>query len=296
MRQASQAEVEVPDDVPVLRRAAASAARRERHVLHQHRLPGRSACSASRTTPRVGAWTSRGWARSGWSQLVAAGLVNDPADLYRPHRRAAGGAGAVRATSRPTTWSPRSRPRRASRSAGCWWLWGSATWGRRGPGRWPAPSARSTPSSPPSTEELAAVDGVGGVIAASVAEFLGQPSQRGGRRRGCGPQGSIWRSRGPPGRRAAGEGRRPRPNRRWPARPWWSPGRCRATRGRGPRRRSWRGAGSRRGACRRRPSCWSWGRRPGASKLKKAEELGHPHPATRRPSSRCSRRASSGVR
>ena len=37
---AAQAEVEVPDVVPVVRRAARAPARRERHLLHQHRLPG----------------------------------------------------------------------------------------------------------------------------------------------------------------------------------------------------------------------------------------------------------------
>ena len=38
--QAPQAEVEVPDGVPVVRHAPRSPPRRERHLLHQHRLPG----------------------------------------------------------------------------------------------------------------------------------------------------------------------------------------------------------------------------------------------------------------
>ena len=78
----------------------------------------------------------------------------------------------------------------------------------------------------------------------------------------CASPGCRWRSRAaPPEATGAQPGRRPS-HRRWRARRWWSPARSRSTRGRGPRRRSWRGAASRRGACRRRPSCWSWASRP----------------------------------
>ena len=43
---------------------------------------------------------------------------------------------------------------------------------RPGPGRWPGPSGRSTAIERAGVEQLSAVDGVGGVIAASLAEFL----------------------------------------------------------------------------------------------------------------------------
>ncbi len=62
--EAPQAEVEVPDVVPLVRSAAGAPAGRERHVLHQHRLPGAAGAARSRTTPRARPWTSRGWARS----------------------------------------------------------------------------------------------------------------------------------------------------------------------------------------------------------------------------------------
>ena len=113
-------------------------------------------------------------------------------------------------------------------------------------------------------EELAAVDGVGGVIAASVAEFLtperagARPAARGGGQHG----GAGGRRDG----RAAGPGRPTPWRRRSTARRWWSPGRCRGTRGRGRRRRSWRGAASRPAACRRRRSSSSSGTRRGRAR------------------------------
>ena len=51
---------------------------------------------------------------------------------------------------------------------------------------------------------------------------------------------------------------------------------ARDTPGRGPKRRSWRGAASRPGACRRRPSCSWWATRRAPARSKKAEELGIP--------------------
>ena len=55
-----------------------------------------SGCSASSTTRPARPWTSRGWARSACSSSSAAGLVDDPADLYELDRRTAGRAGALR--------------------------------------------------------------------------------------------------------------------------------------------------------------------------------------------------------
>ncbi len=129
-------------------------------------------------------------------------------------------------------------------------------------------------------EELAAVDGVGGVIAASVAEFLALNEPVLERLRAAGVYteepgaAGTWATAAD----SAGLPGRPAP---WPAdssraRRWSSPGRCRATRGRARRRRSWRGAASRPAACRRRRSSSSSGTRRGASKTKKAEDLGVP--------------------
>ena len=81
-------------------------------------------------------------------QLVAAGLVNDPADLYLltvEQLVTLERFGEISAA----IWSGPSPPRVRSHSVACWWRWGSGISDRRGRGRSPAPSARSTPSSPP---------------------------------------------------------------------------------------------------------------------------------------------------
>ena len=80
--EAPQAEVEVPDVVPVVRQAARAPARARATPTAPTSTARRSGCSASRTTPRVRRWTSRGWARSACSSWSRAGLINDAADLY----------------------------------------------------------------------------------------------------------------------------------------------------------------------------------------------------------------------
>ena len=290
---AAQAEVEVPDRRA--RRAASrcAAARGERHLLHQHRLPGAAGAAHRRTTRRARPWTSRGWARSASLQLVGAGLIDDPADLYDLTVDAARRAGALRRAlggqpgggastasktpaAQPAARRARHPPRRPDRGPRAGPRLRHARRDRGGHGRasWP----RSTAS--------------GGVIAASLAEFLAADANVGRDRTPARRPGVTTEE---PGRRRDG-GRRSRGGGRPGADPgrarrWWSPARSRATRGRRPRRRSWRGAASRPGACRRRPSpSWS-ATRPAPARLKKAEELGIPT-STRRRSTRCSRRAS----
>ena len=80
--EAAQAEVEVPDDVPVLRRAARAPAGRERHLLHEHRLPGPAGAADRALRVRARRWTSRAWARSGSCSSSAPGFIHDAADLY----------------------------------------------------------------------------------------------------------------------------------------------------------------------------------------------------------------------
>ena len=70
---AAQAEVEVPDVVPVVRRAAACGCRGRATPTAPTSTARRSGCSASRTTRRVRPWTSRGSARSACSSSSARG-------------------------------------------------------------------------------------------------------------------------------------------------------------------------------------------------------------------------------
>ena len=79
---APQAEMEVPDGLPVVWRAPGKAGGGERHVLHQHRLPVAAGAARSRTTRRVGAMDIESLGEERVFQLVGAGLINDPPDLY----------------------------------------------------------------------------------------------------------------------------------------------------------------------------------------------------------------------
>jgi hypothetical protein len=65
--QAAQAQVEVPDGVPVVRGAARAAARARATPTAPTSTARRSGCSASPTSPPARPWTSRGWARSACS-------------------------------------------------------------------------------------------------------------------------------------------------------------------------------------------------------------------------------------
>ena len=145
--EAPQAEVDVPPHVPVVRRAADAAAGRERHVLHQHRLPpaARPAHRALRLPRSDG---HRGAGRGAGDPARGGGTGQRPGRPVPPHDRAAGGTRTVR---HHLGQQPRGRDlqrRGSSRSAGSSWRSGSGISGRRAPGRSPAPSGRSTPSSP----------------------------------------------------------------------------------------------------------------------------------------------------
>ena len=74
--QAPQAEVEVPDVVPVVRHAPRPPPRRERHLLHQHRLPG--AARAAHFALRLALGDGHRGARRG---------ARAPTRRGRPHQR-----------------------------------------------------------------------------------------------------------------------------------------------------------------------------------------------------------------
>ena len=77
----AQAEVEVPVDVPVVRRAADCGCRARATRSAPTSTARRSGCSGSRTTRRGGRWTSRAWARSA-CPTRRGGPDQRPADLY----------------------------------------------------------------------------------------------------------------------------------------------------------------------------------------------------------------------
>ena len=125
---------------PSLRRAPRAAAGGERHLLHQHRLPGPAGAAHRALRLAWRPWTSRAWARSGWSSWSRPAWSPTRPTSTRSSRRA---AGRPRAHGRAVGGQPAaapSRPRRPGRSAACWSGWASATWARPGPGPWPAPT------------------------------------------------------------------------------------------------------------------------------------------------------------
>ena len=185
----------------------------------------RSGCSASRTTPRARPWTSRGWARSACSSSSAPGSSTTPADLYdltveqlvTLERFGALSAANLVAAIDASTAQPLSRllvalgirhvgptvARAVARAFGTLEAIEAAT-----------------------AEELAAVDGVGGIIAASLAEFLSADTNVAVVRAAAAGRGDDGGAGCRRVRRAAEPGRRAPRRRRWPARRWWSPARC----------------------------------------------------------------------
>ena len=143
----SQAALEVPDGLPEVRRATRSPRRRERHVLHEHRLPGPAgpADRPLRLPRRHGHRGARG--RSGSSSSCAR--------AWRPTRPTSTGSSRTgwprwsgwASSPRPTS-SAASRRQRAGRSAGCSLPSASVISVRPAPGRWPGPSAHWTRCSP----------------------------------------------------------------------------------------------------------------------------------------------------
>ena len=125
-------------------------------------------------------------------------------------------------------------------------------------------------------EELAAVDGVGGVIAASVAEFLAA-DERGRARAAARGRGRPWRSRGgPPGRRAAGAGAAAAPEQTLEGKTVVVTGAVPGyTREEAEEAILARG-GKSPGSVSKKTFVLVVGESPGASKIKKAEELGIP--------------------
>ena len=202
--EAPQAALEVPDGLPVVRRAARPPRRRERHLLHEHRLPGPAGAAdrplrlARRHGHRGaggGAGGPAGRARAWWPTRPTS-TCSSPTGWPR----SSGWASCPRPTS-----SAASRRRRAGRSAGCSWPSASATSGR--------PAARAlaravgtldTLLAGADRDGLAAVEGIGPVIADSVVDVPRQSGQPGSCSTGCGRPGSTMAEPGvPPGGRRA---------------------------------------------------------------------------------------------
>ena len=125
-------------------------------------------------------------------------------------------------------------------------------------------------------EELAAIDGVGGVIAASLAEFLSADTNVAviGRLRAAGV--STRRSRVPPGARAAGPRRRPPCARPWPARTVVVTGAVPGYTREGAEEAIMARGGTSPGSVSKKTFALVVGDAPGATKTKKAEDLGYP--------------------
>ncbi len=188
-------------------------------------------------------------------QLVSAGLINDAADLYdlTPEQLAALDRFGALSAANLVAGIDASRSQPLSRLLVALGIRHVGPTGARAVAR---AFATLHAIAGATVEQLAAVDGVGGIIAASLAEFLSADTNVAVidrlRRAGVSMEEpgaaaeSVAAALPADARRQDGGGHRRR---------------ARATPGRGPRRRSWRGAASRRGACRRRRSCSWWASR-----------------------------------
>ena len=181
VRDGTRARVRDADALPRVRhRAGLREGGRRRHPLPQRPvLPGAAARAAvPRRRPRR--LRHRG-ARLGGCDRAAAGRgptcwATRATCSTSPTRSCAGSrcTPARTASCRPTAPScstTSSRPR-ASRCGGCWSRCRSGTSGRPRPGRWPRRWGRSTRIRAADAAELAAVDGVGPVIADAVEEWF----------------------------------------------------------------------------------------------------------------------------
>ena len=276
--EAAQAEVEVPDVVPVLRRSRWCACRARATPTAPTSTARRSGCSASSHYASRSAMDIEGLGEERVVQLVGGRADQRRGRPLRPDGRSSWSTlerfGALSAANL-VAGIEASKAQPLSRLLVALGIRHVGPDGR--PGGGPRLRDRSRPSRRPRVEELAAVDGVGGVIAASVAEFLAADTN----------EAVIERLRaagvthgGAGGRRDDGAAE---PGRRAPC-PQTLAGKTVVVTGAVPGlhpgggRGGDHGAGRQvaRAACRRRPSCSSWATSPGASKLKKAEELGIP--------------------
>ena len=184
--------VEVPDDVPVLRRAARAPRGRGRHPLRRTRRARSSATSGSSTSRRAARWTSRASASAPSLQLTRrrARRRRRPTSTRSPTSSCSRSRASPR--SAPTSCSPRSRARstrplpRLLTALGIKHLGPAASQAlaprvrhaRRGDGR---AEPRSWPT----------VEGVGGVIAESIARVVRAAPATGRSSRSCAPPAST---------------------------------------------------------------------------------------------------------
>ena len=170
--------VEVPDEVPGVRRSRWSGSTARPTTTASTSTARPSGCSASCTSPAAARWTSRDWARNASRSSSMPACSTTRGDVYAltveqlvPLERMA--------ESRRERSSTRSRVRRTRPLARL--LVGLGHPPRRSDGRGtrsPPSSAASTASRRPPSEELAAVEGVGPIIAESVATFFADERNR----------------------------------------------------------------------------------------------------------------------
>ena len=223
-----------------------------------------SAGGASSTSPR-GTLDIDALGGKRIAQLIEAGLVRSVADLYALDWDKVAALERMGELSTANLQAAIEGACGHARSIACSWASTSVTWAPAGAEALARAFGDFDRILAAPTEALAAVEGVGGVIAESVTTWLSDPANRElvERLRAAGLNFQSTRTT-----RAAGR-------RRWPARASWSPARSTASPRRGRGRHQgpgWEVARQRLGEDDRRGR----GRRAGDLKLSKAEELGIP--------------------
>ena len=188
---------EFPTECPVCGAPLVRRRGRERHVLHQRRLPG-PAWPAHRALRVPGRDGHRGLRRAAGAAVHSTpGCSHDPGDIYSLDLRRPAAAlegfgddlgratccGAIEASKAPAAGQPARRAQHPPprRPAGADVLADGA-------------SATSTAIIAATEEELAAAEGVGPVIARSVARVLRRRPQPGGRREAAGGRRQLRRA------------------------------------------------------------------------------------------------------
>ena len=274
---AAQAEVEVPRRRarPAASRSSACPGRATRTAPTS--TARRSGCSASSHYASPLGHGHRGAGRGARASSSWRRARRRRGRPLRPDRRAARRPGAVR---RGVGGQPGGGHRRLEGAAAEPAAGRAGHPPRRphgGPRRGPRPRARSTAIEAATAEELAAVDGVGGGHRGQPGRVPRRRGQRGRRCGGCAAPGSPRRSRVPPDRRDGRSrgGGAPR-SRRWPGKTVVVTGAVPGYTREGAEEAIMARGGTSPGSVSKKTFALVVGDAPGASKLKKAEELGVP--------------------